>query len=329
MFDDAMDRNDAGLFELTRRLEAYAEARLSPSAVAGVNMRASVMAAAQRRAALIVADVAREVDVVSANAPARELHRTTSRRLYRPAAALMAASLTLAVMAGTVYGANAGGPFYAARLWIEAANLPRTPMARAQAESVRLDMRIAEAQQASSDGDAPAAEAALTAYSVIVVEAVEDAAGDPAANAAIEVTITGHMVVLTQLAGTVPAHARGAVQGALTSSSNAIEQLDGKLTRGNDGQDAGPDTLGGAAQPRASGSARPSQATDPGPTAGDGVTAAPSEPPTPDKVAPARDHDAPRGGGSTSTREHAHPTAAPPAPQNKPAGTQPRGPTAP
>ena len=58
----------------------------------------------------------------------------------------MAASLTLAVLAGTVYGAKAGGPIYGTRLWIEEANLPTSLVAHAQAESARLDMRIAEAQ---------------------------------------------------------------------------------------------------------------------------------------------------------------------------------------
>ena len=40
MFDDVMDPNDRGLLELTRCLEAYADARLSPTAVATINMRA-------------------------------------------------------------------------------------------------------------------------------------------------------------------------------------------------------------------------------------------------------------------------------------------------
>ena len=142
MFDDAIDPNDAGLRELRRRLEAYAEARLSPSVAATVNMRASVMAVAQRRAALIAADTTRAAVVVTTDAAPGERRRTTSARFRRPAAALMAASLAVAVLAGTVYGAKAGGPLYATRLWVEAANLPKAPLARAQAESVRMDTRI-------------------------------------------------------------------------------------------------------------------------------------------------------------------------------------------
>src|SRR6478735_1311837 len=228
MFDDVMDPNDTGLLELTRCLEAYADARLSPTAVATINIRANVMNAAHRRAALIAADVTRQVVAVPAHAADGERRRVLPRRLYRPAAAFMAASLTLALLAGTVYGAKAGGPFYGTRLWIEAANLPTSLVARAQAESVRLDTRIAEAQQASADGDAPAAEAALAAYSVIVAEAVQGTEGDSTADAAIEISIARHVVVLNQLAGTVPAHARGAIEKALASSSKAILDLNGQ-----------------------------------------------------------------------------------------------------
>ena len=189
----------------------------------------------------------------------------------------MAASLTLALLVGTVYGAKAGGPVYAARLWIEAANLPTSLVARAQAESARLDRRIAEAQQASIDGDSPAAEAALAAYSVIVVEAVQGAAGDPTANATIEISVTRHVVVLTQLAGTVPAPALGAIQKALFSSSKAIQELDGQSTQGDDRHAAGPDSLGGAAAPGATESARPSPNAGVGPDGGDKVVSPPGD----------------------------------------------------
>ena len=47
MFQDAMDLTDTGLFELRRRLEAYADARLSPSLEATTRMRAYVMTAAK------------------------------------------------------------------------------------------------------------------------------------------------------------------------------------------------------------------------------------------------------------------------------------------
>ena len=92
--------------------------------------------------------------------------------------------------------------------------------------------------RASADRDAPAAEAALAAYSVIVAEAVQGTAGDPTADATIENSVTRHVLVLTQLAGTVPPHARGAIQNALVASSKAIRDLDGQTTP-DDGRHAG------------------------------------------------------------------------------------------
>ena len=102
-------------------------------------------------------------------------------------AALAAGALMLALVGGTASAANAGGPLYAARIWIEMANLPAGALARAEAEIARLNARLQEARQAYARGDGPAAEAALTAYSVILTEAVAGSAGDPAATAAIEI----------------------------------------------------------------------------------------------------------------------------------------------
>ncbi|MFL5682445.1 MAG: hypothetical protein ACJ77O_04815 [Chloroflexota bacterium] len=314
MFDDTMDPNDAGLLEISRRLEAYADLRLSPSVLATISMRSSVMSAAHRRSASIAADVAREAAAATAHAEREDRASPTGRRLYRPAAAFMAASLALAMLAGTVYGAKAGGPFYNSRLWVEAANLPAGLVARAQAEAVRLDRRIAEVQQASSDGDAPAAEAALAAYSVIVAEAVQGAAGDLTATATIEISMTRHVVVLTGLTATVPAQARAAVQAALVSSSKVIEKLDTRMERGNAGQPTGSDTRGGGPGTDSKGSPRPKPAAQPERAAGDDVSA-----PTPvpsARVPHARDHDSPPPGQSRQTESGVtngapHPTSGP------------------
>jgi hypothetical protein len=310
MFDDTMDPNDSGLLEITRRLEAYADLRLSPSAAASVTMRTSVMSAAHRRAALMAADRAREAAVARTIAVGVD-DRQTSHRLYRPAAAFMAASLAIAMLAGTVYGAKAGGPFYAARLWVEAANLPAGLVPRAQAESVRLDRRMAEIQQASADRDAPATEAALGAYSVIVAEAVEGAAGDPTAKATIEISITRHVVVLTNLAGTVPPQARAAIQDALVSSSKAIDGLDGQRNAGDPGDPSGRDTRHGGPGSDSKGSPRPKPVVEPEPAAGSGDGTI-VDPPT--KVSPARDHDSPPPGqsrGGASTARPARPSVGP------------------
>ena len=60
MYDDAIDPYDVGMRELSRRLEAFADARLNPSLSGTSRMRTTVMNAAHRRAALIAADRAFE-----------------------------------------------------------------------------------------------------------------------------------------------------------------------------------------------------------------------------------------------------------------------------
>ena len=107
------------------------------------------------------------------------------------------------------------------------ANLPADVVARAEAEIDRLEARIQEAQQASTAGDGPATRAALSAYSVIVIEAARDSGGDPTASAAIEISVTRHVVVLTLMADTVPPPARDAMQEALSSSAMVLDDLDG------------------------------------------------------------------------------------------------------
>ena len=316
MFDDTMDPRDGGMLELTRRLEAYADVRLSPSLTSTARMRGSVMNAAHRRMSLIAAETARAAIDVSAETRDPKPTRATLGRWARPAAAFMTASLALALVTGTAYAAKAGGPLYAARLWIEEANLPFGLLARAQAEGVRLDVRIAEAQQASIDGDAPAAEAALAAYSVIVAEAGRGTAGDTTAIAAIELSVSRHAVVLDELAGTVPEHARGAVQKALVSGSEVIRELGGRSTQGTGSHPSGTGSSGGGGpvDPRASDP--PTPFDRPLPDTGGGVVAPPADPqPTP-KASGGRDHEAPppgqsRGGGPAHTNQPAKPSATP------------------
>ena len=130
-----------------------------------------VMAAAHRRAALLQADATTRRSDRSVR-PRRRFRTRTLRsatrvgsraglRWRRPAAALLAATLTLGVLAGTVAAGSAGGPLYATRIWIETVNLPRDVLARAQAEVIRLDRRVQEARDASAAGDTAATEAAL------------------------------------------------------------------------------------------------------------------------------------------------------------------------
>ena len=154
MYDDAIDPYDMGMREISRRLEAFADTRLDPSLSGTSRMRTTVMNAAHRRAALIAAD--RTFDAVAATAattttvPARaaERSRVAMRAWRRPMAALAAGALMLALVGGTASAARAGGPLYAARIWIEMANLPAGALARAEAEVTRLDARLQEAKQA-------------------------------------------------------------------------------------------------------------------------------------------------------------------------------------
>jgi hypothetical protein len=324
MFQDAMDLTDSGLFELRRRLEAYANTRLSPSTLATARMRANVMNAAHRRAALIAAGGT--IDTAAASTAARVVERSRSATTTwrRAAAALVAAGLTVAMVAGTAYAAKPGGLLYDTRIWIEMANLPADVVARAEAEISRLDARLEEAQQASTEGDVPAAEAALSAYSVILVEAAQGSAGDPTAGAAIEIALSRHVVVLTALADSVPAPARAAVQQALASSTKVLNDLDGASVQ---------DSRGSAVGNGASRSTRADGPKSTGPTKFDtttpaGVTPEKSQKPdkdaAPDVAGPEDAQESPHPGqvrpGGTDKGPASRPSHAPTIPERRPAG---------
>jgi hypothetical protein len=265
--DDLMFRRDDPRDpEIEHLLDAFAELRLSPSLAATTRMRAGVMAVAHRRAALLQADAttaalgsigATASGVSGTPAALRSAARVGSQgraRWRRPVAALLAATLTLGVLAGTVAASSAGGPLYATRIWIETVNLPRDVLARAQAEVVRLDRRVQEAIDASAAGDTEATEAALDAYSTILAVATSETGGDPTATSTLDASVAQHIAVLTALGATVPAAARPAIEHALASSAKALHDLEqpGATPPGsNDGQGgpgtpAGPGTSGGA-----------------------------------------------------------------------------------
>ena len=223
----AMEPTDFGYRELSRRLEAYADLRLTPSVAATTRMRTAVMNAAHRRAALIEADATFGAAGATTSALAAQRAAAARNAWRRPVAAMMAGCLTLAILAGTAFAARPGGPLYAARIWNEMANLPGNLLARAQAEVARLEDRLDEAQRASTAGDVSGTQAALAAYSTIVVEAAKGSAGDPAASAAIEANVTRHVAVLTLMVDSVPVPARAAAEQALTSSAQALDDLGG------------------------------------------------------------------------------------------------------
>jgi hypothetical protein len=218
---------DRGAVEVIRRLEAYADARLDPSVAATTRMRAAVMAAAHRQAALIAADGAGALALAPAGV-ARDRAPGEGRWIgawRRPIAAMLAGSLTLGILAGTALAARPGGPLYQARLWTEAANLPAAGLARAGAEVDRLQARIDEAVAAATAGDARGVVAAIDAYAVIVTEAATGTHGDTAAGRLVEATISRHVVILTALLQQVPVAARDAIEHALAASSSALDDI--------------------------------------------------------------------------------------------------------
>ena len=114
--------------------------------------------------------------------------RSRLERTRRPALAptggrrSLAAALTLAMVAGTAMASTAGRSALR-RPTVDRDGQPagrpgRPGPGRGRSASRQ---RLEEAQQASASGDEAAAEAALSAYSAIVVEATAGTAGDPTA----------------------------------------------------------------------------------------------------------------------------------------------------
>ena len=224
MDKDQMDVEDV---ELAERLGAYAEARLSPSLSATSRMRAQVMAAAQRQAALMRADADHVVLAAAAEA-ATQPTLLRPPRWRRPLTALLAASVTLALAVGSVSAAHAGGPLYGVRIWAENLTLPATAADRAAAEVRRLQDRLSEAADASTAGDTNAADAALAAYNAIVAEATAGTNGDAVANATLNDAVRRNIEVLTILLGRVPDQAKDAIEHAIEQSDSAANGLKGQ-----------------------------------------------------------------------------------------------------
>jgi hypothetical protein len=227
--DDHMDQTtDPGERELERRLDAYADARLTPTDSTTSRMRTSVMTAAHRRAALIEADATFDAADETPTALAAKRRAAGRGGWKRPLMAVFAGCLTLSILGVTTVAARPGGPLYAARLWTEMQNLPADLMARAEAEVQRLQDRIDEAQQAISAGDGPGTAAAMDAYTHIVVEAADGSDGNAAAASTIEVRLTIHVRVLSVMVTAVPVPARAAVEEALAESTRVLDDLHAK-----------------------------------------------------------------------------------------------------
>ena len=277
MNDDMIDLM-AGDAQLRRRLEAYADARLSPDLAASSRLRARVLAVAHRQADLARADAALTVLHGAERAigrPRRErLTADTSRssrgshvRRRRVGAMLLAASLGLGLITGTTLAARAGGPLYAARVWAETLTLPSEPSARAFAELERLQERLREANEASAAGDPIGAAAALGAYDAIVDQASAAAirAGDPVASAVLETGVGHNVEVLVALARDNPSVAgdaiERAIERAIEHSRNAIKAIDAAKpgSGGSNGRGGGNGGPGANPEPVAEPTPRPTK----------------------------------------------------------------------
>jgi hypothetical protein len=232
MDNPAMNGRDVEDVELAERLEAYADARLSPSLLATSRMRAHVVSAAHRHAAVARLDGDRATDRAAGD-PAKLATRPRLLRVprwRRPVAALLAAGLAVALAVGSVAAARPGGPLYATRVWAESLILPATASDRASAEVRRLDDRLGEAADAIAAGDPGAAAAALDAYNGILSEATTGANGNGSANAALDTAVRRNIQVLNALLGrdSFPDQARDAIEHAIEQSDSAANGLQGQ-----------------------------------------------------------------------------------------------------
>jgi len=317
MDSDQMQDQEPVDDELARRLEAFAEARLSPELSATTRMRAQVMAAAHRQAALAQADRDRAAAEAAAAAAAL-VDRTRRNPWRRSVTLLLAAGLTLAVGVGSVAASQAGGPLYPLRIWTETLTLPSEADGRARAELKRLEDRLAEAAAATAAGDTNAANAALEAYAAIVNEATEGAGGDVSAAATLDAGIRNNIDVLTVLVERQTGHGQAsdaisqALQRAIERSDSALDRMNGKPegTPGNgpdDNPGNGPDSNPGnepAATDHPDNSPNPNKPVDdPADTPKPHPTPQPNNPdpnaqPTPEHTPRAGPPSAPPGGGN-------------------------------
>lgn len=225
MMDEEFVERRPGDLEVYRRLDAFAQLRLAPDAAAMARIRSVLVAQATNMAAARVAIGAMPAE------PVRLVdHRRrggSRRRLGRTAAALLAATLTLGLVVGTVAASRAGGPLYASRLWVETMLLPGGQEARADAQVGRLDDRLAEVRGALASGDPGATSAALEAYASILADLEAQAAADPAVADRVRDDVQRHLAVLEALIGHVPPQAQDALRHALDQSDSALDHLGG------------------------------------------------------------------------------------------------------
>jgi hypothetical protein len=222
---DPFSRDLSALDQLEDLLEAYADARLSPTGPVLARMRANVLREASLRSAMLAADE-RRATIEAATG------RWGMPRLQLPRRALalgMAAALTLGTSAA-VLAAPPGSPFYNARVALEVAFLPTQVDQRLASHEVHLDDRLAEAQAAAARGDLAGLAAALAAYQAEVDAAVTDVGDDAARLVHLEAELAKHTAVLQALAARLPEQA--AIEHAIDTSQKAATTLKEKAGGG-------------------------------------------------------------------------------------------------
>jgi hypothetical protein len=207
------------LDEIEDLLEAYAEARLSPSGPLLNRMRRAVMTRAAANEA---------TNALQRRAPAGGGRRGPLFALPRiriPAAAF-ALGFAVVLGAGTgaaVLAAPAGSPLFNARIALEQLFLPVELDARLAAHEEHLAARLSEAEAAAARGDSAGLAAALTAFDAEVALAVSEIGEDADRLAHLETMLSKHVAILTALQAKVPEQA--AIENALANSQKAIVKV--------------------------------------------------------------------------------------------------------
>lgn len=299
-----MQASISGDLDMERRLEAYAAVRLSPSSLAAARMRARVMREARLSIAAAEQSSARVAAIVEIQA------RRRAGLIRRGAGVLLAACLSLGVAGGAMAAAQAGGPLYPTRMWLETITLPAVGASRMDAEIVRLESRLAEVMAAARSGDRGAVEAALLAYQAIADEAVSAGGGDLAATERLRLALDRHLAVLATVAARVPLQARASIEQNI---QRAIEHNAATVQRmgGNGGS---PPTKPAVSAPGPDATAKPARSPKPEPAAAQ----TPKPEPTPRAAATARPEATPGAPETPKSRPSAKPGKAPPD-QNQPA----------
>ena len=275
--------------EIERRLDAYARARLSPDRASTARVRARVLREARLRFEGSRNDI-QLAPVIAFRANTRSM----GRRVAMP---LAAAGLWLGIAVGSISAAQAGGPLYPTRIWIEHAALPSVGAERANAELGRLDARVGEAMSAAAHGDAGAVQAALEAYRQIADEMVSATAGDANLEKDVAAALVQRGTILTAVAtslaakgnDTAEAAVEASIQRAIAHTKVVVDAL-GASARPGTGGDAGNGTGGaagagsgdgGAGKGTGSGAGGPAPSSRPG-SGGGGSGSGPVATPKPD-----------------------------------------------